>query len=290
MALLCRFLPPSMHKHLKFLGLALLMACGPRQQTIAPTVAQADEAAAPSSAAAVERQLAQQSVDAVIYHHASAETYRLFQQGYELARLRLDANLAVAKAPPAVIVDVDETVLDNSKYQVRAAYGGTTFDPVTWTAWCNEAAAPALPGALEFLNYAAGQGCTVFYITNRNEAEKEATVRNLAELGFPNADAGHVRVMTEGSDKTARRAAVKAAGYEVVLLLGDQLTDFDQRLKHRTVGERDLGVREGLADSLAQYFILLPNPMYGTWLDFVTGRDMEDKLFRKNAWLYEHTH
>lgn len=229
-------------------------------------------------------------MDAVIYHHGSAENYRLFQQGYELARLRLDANLAVAKAKPAVIVDVDETVLDNSIYQVRAAFDGSTFDPVTWTAWCNEAAAPALPGALEFLKYAAGKGCTVFYITNRNEAEKEATIRNLAKLGFPDADAGHVWVMADGSDKTARRAAVKAAGHEVVLLVGDQLTDFDQRLKHRTVGERDLGVREGFADSLAQYFILLPNPMYGTWLDVVTGRDEEDKVFRKKAWLYEHTH
>lgn len=255
----------------------VLVACNSAQRTVR---------SAPDRSP--EQQLAEQSVDAVIYHHASPENFRLFQQAYELARLRLDANLAVAKAKPAVIVDVDETVLDNSIYQVRAANKGTTFSLATWTAWCNEAAAPALPGALEFLLYAAEKGCAVFYITNRNAEEKEATVRNLATLGFPDADAEHVRVMTDGSDKTDRRAAVKAEGYEVVLLVGDQLTDFDQRLKQRD-GQRDLGLREGFADSLAQYFILLPNPMYGTWLDDVVGREAGTKLARKKAWLEKHS-
>lgn len=271
---------------LLFLGaIGVLVACGPRKQAAAPPAPATGQASAPT--ATVQQQLAAHSVDAVIYHHGSAETFRLFQQGYELAHLRLDANLAVAKARPAVIVDVDETVLDNSVYQVRAARDGNTFDPVSWTAWCKEGAAPALPGALEFLKYAAGKGCTVFYITNRNAEEKEGTISNLAKLGFPNADAEHVRVMADGSDKTARRAAVKAEGYEVVLLVGDQLTDFDQRMKKRD-GTRDLGKRENLADSMARYFILLPNPMYGTWLDAVTGRDGEEMLFRKKAWLSEY--
>lgn len=269
------------------IAVGLLIACGPGRRGMNP--APVVEGASSAPATSVVGQLSAHSVDAVIYHHGSAENFRLFQQGYELARLRLDANLAVAKAKPAVIVDVDETVLDNSIYQVRAASDGNTFDPVTWTAWCKEGAAPALPGALEFLQYAAGKGCTVFYITNRNAEEKEGTVSNLAKLGFPNADADHVRVMADGSDKTARRAAVKAEGYEVVLLVGDQLTDFDQRMKKRD-GQRDLGQRENLTDSMAQYFILLPNPMYGTWLDAVTGRDGEQMLFRKKAWLLENGH
>lgn len=266
------------NKSVFVLTVTLLVACAGRRGGEATTVA---------GTGAEERLLAEQSTDAVIYHHASSESYRLFQQTYELARLRLDANLAVAKAKPAVIVDVDETVLDNSIYQVRAAAAGTTFDPVSWTAWCNEAAAPALPGALGFLQYAAAKGCTVFYITNRNVEEKDATVRNLSALGFPNADAEHVRVMSDGSDKTARRAAVLAEGFEVVLGVGDQLTDFDQRLKRRD-GQRDLGLREGFADSLARYFILLPNPMYGTWLDDVTGRDAGRKAARKQEWLDQH--
>ncbi|MBX2973480.1 MAG: hypothetical protein KF797_10280 [Flavobacteriales bacterium] len=94
----------------------LLLACGPRQQAVAPAAPVVESASAAVGVSA-QHQLAEHSVDAVIYHHGSAENYRLFQQGYELARLRLDANLAVAKAKPAVIVDVDETVLDNSIYK-----------------------------------------------------------------------------------------------------------------------------------------------------------------------------
>jgi 5'-nucleotidase (lipoprotein e(P4) family) len=251
-----------------------LIAChGPR--TIVP--------AAPMPSSAL---LAEQSVDAVIYQHASAEAYRLFEQGYELARIRLDENLKRAhELPPAVIVDVDETVLDNSPYQVTCAAKGLAFDPVTWTAWCNKASAKALPGAVKFLDHAKAQGCTVFYITNRNEAEKAATVRNLLNEGFPFADDAHVMVMGTSSDKTDRRARV-AADHYVALLVGDQLTDMDQRFKARAT-ERDLATPIGIQDSLSRYFVLLPNPMYGTWLDVVTGRTDSTKTAHKRSFLQQ---
>lgn len=229
--------------------------------------------------------LALQNVDATIYQNSSAEAARLFEQCYELARMRLDVNLLSAgDRPPAVIVDVDETVLDNSAYQVTNAVRGRAYTAENWNEWALMGSARALPGALELLHYAVSRGCEVFYITNRSASEKNATIKNLFELGFPMADAEHVLTMENGvSDKTERRARVARKHY-VALLCGDQLTDFDQRFKDRST---DLGLPtvKALHDTLSRYFVLLPNPMYGTWLDAASGRVDSLKLERKAEFL-----
>lgn len=239
---------------------------------------------APVGDTTVARMLTQQSVDAVIYQNASAEAYRLYQQGYELARLRLDQNLQRPHTlPPAVIVDIDETVLDNSPFQITAVKEGRTYDQAAWTAWCRMARAKALPGSVDFLVYANGKGCEVFYITNRNADERAATISNLHSNGFPSVDEAHVLVMDGSSDKTARRAAVSATHY-VALLCGDQLTDFDQSLKDRTTGDGKPHV-DAMSDTLRNYFVLLPNPMYGVWMDGVAGKKDEDKVSNKARWI-----
>lgn len=229
--------------------------------------------------------LAQQNVDATIYQHASAECARLYEQCYELARLKLDANLQRPHdLPPAVIVDVDETVLDNSAYQVTNIARGRSYTPATWNEWALMGAAKALPGALGFLQYAADRGCEVFYITNRDASEKNATIKNLFELRFPFADEAHVLTMENGvSDKTDRRARV-TKGHYVALLCGDQLRDFDEVFKDRST-ELGLPTVKAMQDTLGRYFVLLPNPMYGTWLDAVGGKVDSLKLERKADFL-----
>ena len=235
------------------------------------------------TAAGVPSVLSHQNADAAIYQHSSAEVYRLYEQCYEMARLRLDANLSRPHTlPAAVIVDIDETVLDNSPYQVKNAALGRTYSPATWNEWALMCSAKALPGALEFLGYAAEKGCEVFYITNRSASEKNATIKNLFELRFPNADDMHVLCMDgDESDKTKRRARV-SEGHYVALLVGDQLRDFDEGFKDRTT---DYGRNHVITmhDTLRDWFILLPNPMYGTWLDAVSGKDEELKLGKKAA-------
>lgn len=231
--------------------------------------------------------LAQQNVDAVIYQNSSAEVYRLYQQGYELARIRLDANLARPHAlPPAVIVDIDETVLDNSPSNAQDAVNGHPFSPAAWKKWTALARAQALPGAVDFLNYAVGKGCAVYYISNREMDEKAATVRNLRAAGFPMADTVHVLPMADTSDKTARKAIV-AKDHYIALLVGDQLTDFDQSFHDRSVGYGKPHV-DALRDTLERYFIMLPNPMYGTWLNAVGGKGDSLKLINKERFLKAH--
>jgi 5'-nucleotidase (lipoprotein e(P4) family) len=231
--------------------------------------------------------LSQQNVDATIYQNASAEGARLYEQCYELARMRLDANLARPHdKPAAVIVDVDETVLDNSPSNVTDIVHGRTWNKENWYEWTTRASAQALPGAIDFLRYAVTQGCEVYYITNRATNEKNATIKNLFELGFPLADEAHVMTMENGvSDKTDRRALVAKKHY-VALLCGDQLTDFDQRFKDRST-ELGLPTVKAMHDTLSRYFVLLPNPIYGTWLDAAAGRVDSLKLERKAAFLQQ---
>ena len=117
---------------------------------------------------------------------------------YALARLRLDEALAdpswtaateqtgdVKNLPPAVILDADETVIDNSAYEAGLIAGRTDFDPQTWTAWVNTAEAKAIPGAVEFTRYADSKGVKVFYVSNRTKEEEEGSRRNMESLGFP---------------------------------------------------------------------------------------------------------
>ncbi len=230
--------------------------------------------------------------DAVLWQNASAEAYWIYKQAYEAAASKMLWNIVEVsrmyqegqpRRPMAVIVDIDETVLDNSPYQVNAIKQGRTFDPNDWRVWTDKASARPSPGALEFLHQAHKASCEVFYVTNREAAERASTLKNLVDLGFPNADDAHLLLMDGPSDKTERRARVRAT-HDVVLLVGDQLRDFDERFKDRSVNDGKATV-DAMADSLSRYFILLPNPMYGTYRDAVQGKGTEaEKRQRMQEW------
>jgi 5'-nucleotidase (lipoprotein e(P4) family) len=240
--------------------------------------------------------LSTQGSDAVLWQNSSAEAYWLFQQSYEHATWKLEVMLESIeqdkqmvdstewdRRPLAVIVDIDETVLDNSPYQITALKNGKTFDPKEWKTWTDKASATASPGARDFLLAARDGGCEVFYITNRDRSERASTLKNLHEVGFPNADDAHLLLMEGTSDKTARRAQVRST-HNVLLLVGDQLRDFDERFKDRSV---DCGknIVDAMHDSLSEHFILLPNPMYGTYRDAIQGKGTDaEKLARMKAW------
>jgi 5'-nucleotidase (lipoprotein e(P4) family) len=146
---------------------------------------------------------------------------------FALARIRLDEALAdptrtAAPAeqtgefkdlPPAVVCDVDETLLDTSPYQAWTVTAGTTFDPKTWTQFVNSETSRAVPGAVEFIRYADGKGVKLFYVTNRTKEEEAGTRANMTALGFPMG--GNVDTLLTakeqpdwGSAKGTRRAAI----------------------------------------------------------------------------------
>jgi 5'-nucleotidase (lipoprotein e(P4) family) len=194
------------------------------------------------------------------------ESAALYFQGFAVARERLDAVLA-QPAPPkplALITDIDETVLDNSPYQVWLIQNRETYSLKTWKQWTARASAEALPGASNFLNYASSRGVKVFYVTNRDQDEADATVKNLQTAGFPNADHAHLLCKRNGvKGKDDRRAEI-AKAHTVCLLLGDNLSDFSGTFDSTILEERGAAVTNHAA-RFGSNWIVFPNPMYGDW-------------------------
>ena len=198
------------------------------------------------------------------FQQRAAEYKALCFQAYNIAAWRLDQSLQTPSSKPkAIVTDIDETVLDNSAYAVHQGLLGKDYDIATWAEWTALAQADTLAGALTFFNYAASKNVEVFYITNREEKERESTLRNLNKFGFPFADEKHLITKAGTSSKEARRQSVLAT-YEIVLLLGDNLADFSLLFDKKTEAERLLNVQSNAA-AFGKKFIMLPNANYGDW-------------------------
>jgi len=221
-------------------------------------------------------------LDATLWMQTSAEYAAMSRQIWTAAARLLPEALAdtgwtaaleqesgAGKLPPAVIVDVDETVLDNSPYAARLIERDARFSEETWAEWVNEARARPVPGALEFVRRARELGVEVFYVTNRLANLEAGTRRNLEAMGFPAGDAEDVYLLKGerdewGSDKTSRRAWV-AERYRVLLLVGDDLNDFTNGARGTSVAARARLV-ERHGDRWGTRWIVLANPTYGSWV------------------------
>ena len=201
-----------------------------------------------------------------VYQQRAGEYEALCLQAYNIAKSRLDNLLASTTGkPPAIITDIDETLLDNSPYAVHQALAGKTYDDSSWIAWTARVDCDTVPGALSFLKYAASKGVDIFYITNRLQVEQGPTLANLQKWGFPQADAQHLVLKQSGatSSKESRRQAIEG-GHQVLLFLGDNLSDFAALFDHQPYDERRKRVEES-ATEFGSTFIVLPNPVYGDW-------------------------
>lgn len=221
-----------------------------------------------------ERQLHDIALNGKVYsalwQQNSGEFKALCYQAYNLATHIVTQKTSMNHLRPiAIITDIDETILDNSPYAVTQALKGKEFEGNSWTEWVNKAEAIPYPGALDFFNYAASKNVQVFYITNRNEREKKATIENLRKLGFPYADEEHVIVKSDVSNKEARRQAIMQ-DYEVFMYLGDNLIDFAEVFSNTTQQERNDLVDE-MSDYFGRNFIVLPNSGYGDWEGALPG-------------------
>lgn len=219
-----------------------------------------------SCSKAVQGPTQDQLLHATLWYQQSAEFKALAYQAFNVARMRLDLDYEMnpKKEKRAIVVDVDETIVDNSPYQADVILKNKPFNQDDWTAWVKMEKAKAIPGAVEFLSYAASKGVRVFYISNRlADSEAEATLTNLKALGFP-ITKDDMMFKTKSSDKTDRRQAVLDQGYRIVMLMGDAMGDFNN-----TYGKKPNAEQKAQADADREHFgrdyIVLPNPMYGYW-------------------------
>ena len=272
-------------------SLLTLAACKRTEPAAVPAEAATP---APAAAATTKPTGTHDNLNAVAWVQTSVEYRAITTQTFRAAADHLDVALkeknwdalvpsergnAATGLRPAVVMDVDETVLDNSPYQARLIRDGKEYDEISWDQWVAEKKAKPLPGVVDFAKAAAEKGVTILYISNRAVHLKEATLANLREAGLPVADdsvflgLGTVLEGCEqnGSEKNCRR---RLAGqqYRVLMQFGDQIGDFVQVEANTREG------RQALFDEYDDWFgerwWMLPNPTSGSW---------EPALFN-NAW------
>jgi acid phosphatase len=239
-------------------------------------------AQAPPAAAAPADDPPYRGLDANLYMQTAAEYRACCLQAYNLAADRLRAAVAAKAAgdrKPAVVLDLDETVLDNAGFQADQLRAGRGFDLRAWDRWEETGAdrVGLIPGAKEFVAEAGRLGVTPVYISNRNARSREQTTAALRRLGLPLANDADLKLAdrSTGSDKTSRRAEAER-DYAVLLYVGDNLRDFDERFRFpdlaAATGEGlDAAVRarkaavDAARDRWGTKWVILPNPAYGEW-------------------------
>ncbi|TYT25900.1 acid phosphatase [Luteimonas viscosa] len=266
-----------------------LAACKPVSFTAPDAVAEPPrpEASASASPAGTATTDADDNLNAVLWVQRSAEYQANAISIFRAAADHLDAALKepnwdalvpeereqaapAAGLQPAVIMDIDETVLDNSPYQARLIADGAEYDEVTWDRWVAEKKARPVPGVVEFARAAEARGVTILYLSNRAVHLKEATLANLRAEGLPVKDDSvflglgtHVEgCEQQGSEKLCRR---RLAGreYRVLMQFGDQLGDFVEVVANTPDARAGLLAQYG--DWFGERWWMLPNPTYGSW-------------------------
>ena len=268
----------------------------------AGTAGPAASTAAPGSAAGADDNL-----NAVLWMQTSSEYRALATQTYKAAADHLEAALAEANwdalvpaeraagdagldasLKPAVIMDVDETVLDNSPYQARLIRDGKSYDEVSWAAWVAEKKARPVPGVVDFARAAEARGVTILYLSNRAEHLQEATLANLRAVGLPVAsDEVFLGLGTfvegceqNGSEKACRRQ-LAGRQYRVLMQFGDQLGDFVEVVDNTADGRAAL--MDAYGDWFGERWWMLPNPSYGSWEPAAFNNDWSQPIGVRRA-------
>jgi acid phosphatase len=279
-----------------------LTACVTTRIHGTPPKAPAVEAPAPA-APAQDMPPADDSLNATVWYQTALEKELVYRTIYRAAGQRLRTALSdkawdalpkddrtqdARRLKPAIIVDVDETVLDNAPSQVRQIREQRGFNEAKWGEWVSERKAKPLPGAVEFLSAAAKQGVTVFYITNRDASLTADTIANLRSAGFPVASDAQVLGLgtvvdgceQEGSEKTCRRQLVGRT-HRVLMQFGDQVGDFVAIVANTPDGRR--AAMAPYMDWIGERWFVLPNPLYGSWEPALFGNDWRQPAAERRA-------
>ena len=205
----------------------------------------------------------------LLWMRTSAEYRALAYQGYNVAMNAV--KMAVTdpshqRKPLAIVLDADETVVDNTKLMGESIVNGNgRFDAPWWRQAVHQGKSQAMPGAVEFLNEVHKQGVEIFYVSNRYApVNYDATVQNFKALGFPSVDKDHVLLFEKDSDKQPRFDMI-AKKYYVVVYMGDNAGDFPIGTKGKTLAERN-AIIDAHKEDFGTTFVVFPNPAYGSWV------------------------
>ena len=205
----------------------------------------------------------------LLWMRTSAEYRALAYQGYNVAMNAV--KMAVTdpshqRKPLAIVLDADETVVDNTKLMGESIVNGNgRFDAPWWRQAVHQGKSQAMPGAVEFLNEVHKQGVEIFYVSNRYApVNLDVTIQNFKELGFPSVDKDHVLLFEKDSDKQPRFDMI-AKKYYVIVYMGDNAGDFPIGTKGKTLAERN-AIIDAHKEDFGTTFVVFPNPAYGSWV------------------------
>jgi len=212
------------------------------------------------------------------YRYLTSETYKGATDALK--------SKTLPTTPWVVVMDVDETVLDNSQYQVTVEKNGAGYSSKTWSEWVASEKATLVPGVKSFIKTVFEQGGKLALFTNRNREQDNHTWNNLKALGIPvspdntcvmgrvDADKTAIDGIKVINDKDLRRQQItngSASCYmpnnsrtslfpalKIIMQVGDNIEDFSGI----TQEEADINA---LLPRAKDELILLPNPMYGSW-------------------------
>lgn len=231
------------------------------------------------------------NMNATLWYQTSAEFKASAIQTYQTAALQLPHAIAdkswtalphqsanYQQLPMAIIVDIDETILDNSPTAAQSVLLNAGYDAKLWDQWVALATAKAVPGAVSFVNKAEAAGVKVLYISNR-ECEKRAgstqscpqktdTLRNLKAVGIKKIEASQIWLKSEQpgwtSEKESRRL-LAAKDFRILMSIGDDFGDFLPKVKKDITPEQRSALVDQYQDYWGAKWFVLPNPTYGSW-------------------------
>lgn len=199
------------------------------------------------------------------WYRRSSERRALAAQAYRIATEKLDAKVAAGITGSwGVVLDIDETTLNNSQYQQERMDLGLGYSPASWTEWVNRKAATPLDGVVDFTQHVKTLGGKVMFVSNRMQAtECTQTAANLDAAGIPHDT---MLCKTDTSDKNVRFAALTAGtapstlpATKIALFVGDNILDFPALTQD---------LRKGPASGFAKFgedYFIVANSMYGSW-------------------------
>ena len=254
---------------------------------------------------------------AELWVQTSAEYKALCYQTYTAASHQFDAwapylkkradgkaYLDNSQKPLAIILDLDETVVDNSGFQAFSVKTGAKYNPFLWNAWVefqgiNASAGRMVPGATEFLNKMKDMGVTPIFISNRTVGQEAPTIKVLQRAGLDLTDIENrvlLREIGDGEERQAREVIAEESldpnsklaqevlegegkkearrrrirrKYDVLAYFGDVHGDFEPFLEMADTTQRVFEQRQNAADkhraNWGNTWFILPNPMYGSW-------------------------
>ncbi len=221
------------------------------------------------------------------YKANSLQTYNFAEKNIDLALNDSGWTAALEQSGDfsslthvAVVMDIDETVLDNSKYQAKLVLDGAEWSPDSWDNWIALKSASAVPGAVDFIHNVEAKNIDVIYITNRECKPRQGvaskcpqekdTIDNLGKVGIKDVNPKNILLQNElpgwTSEKQSRRESI-VSNYRVLMLFGDDLGDFLPNVKKNiTSTQRDKLVLQNESNWGRKWY-MLSNPTYGSWLN-----------------------